>query len=378
MTDIAGDIDAPAGVELRRLVIPRSLDAADAADFVAMVDVRNAVYREINGDDDESNPPGELLPRYQDEKYERNLLWVVRDHGDVVGRAILTLPLEAGSRVAYVTIELLRRAWGRGIGTAAADLLERTAAREGRTVLQTWATHRRTDGRGGVGGERVPAPTGFGEIPLDHAARFLRRRGYRLEQIERKSALALTGDTFAHVDDLLTQARAAAAGYRVVQWNAPTPAEYVDGYAWMKSRMITDAPAAGMEFDEEVWDAARVAEHERPYLQSGRTLHVTAAQHIATGELAAFNELSIGADRTRATGQEDTLVLASHRGHRLGMLVKCAALREWHCFAPRSPRVLTYNAEENRPMLDINERIGFVPVSYNGAWKKDQSSRSRE
>jgi len=155
-----------------------------------------------------------------------------------------------------------------------------------------------------------------------------------------------------------------------VSWFAPTPPEFVDGYAWMKSRMVTDAPAAGLEFDEEVWDAARVARHDALYTSSGRTLHVVAAQHIATGELCAFNELVIGKDKTEASHQEDTLVLADHRGHRLGMLVKCENLIAWRDIAPDSPRVLTYNAEENRPMLDINEAIGFVPIAYEGAWKK--------
>jgi len=233
-----------AGVELRRLAIPRSLDAAGAADFVAMVETRNAVYRQINGNDDESLTPAELLPRYRDEKYERNLLWLAFLDGRPVGRIVLSLPLEPGSRVAFVNAEVLREAWGRGVGGAAARVVEHEAAAAGRTVLQTWATHTGPDADG-----RLAAPTGFGAIPYDHVARFLQNRGYRLEQIERKSVLDLTPETYDRVDRLLAEATRAASGYRLVRWSAPTPAEWLDGYAWMKSRMITDAPAAGMEFD---------------------------------------------------------------------------------------------------------------------------------
>ena len=355
---------SPAGLELRPLPFPVSVDAPDAGDFLEMVRVRNEVYREINGHDDESVEPAELLPMLRRQDYEIQLFWIVILDDEVVGRVAVDLPREEGSRVAFWRIELLRRVWSRGVGAAAYDLVEATAREHGRTVLQSWAAHP------DAAGPSLEPPTGFGSIPVDHAARFYLARGYSLEQIERNSALDLTPQVLAHVREQLVEAERAADDYRVVQWFLPTPPEFVPGYAWMKSRMVTDAPAAGMEFDEETWDAARLADHERPYLESGRTLQVTAALHVPTGELAAFNELAVGRDRTQATYQEDTLVLKEHRGHRLGMLVKCAGLLSWADVAPASPRVLTYNAEENRPMLDINERIGFVPIAYNGAWKK--------
>ncbi|WP_415078449.1 hypothetical protein [Microbacterium sp.] len=156
-----------------------------------------------------------------------------------------------------------------------------------------------------------------------------------------------------------------------MQWQFPTPVEHLDGYAWVKSRMSTDTPMAALEFDEEEWDAERILRHQQRYLDGGQTVLITAAQHIDSGTLVAFNELVVGEDRTRPTHQEDTLVLKEHRGHRLGMLVKCAGLKVWHeQIAPESPKAITYNAEENRPMLDINEAIGFVPIAYEGAWKK--------
>ncbi|SDH15846.1 GNAT family N-acetyltransferase [Microbacterium pygmaeum] len=356
-------ITAPAGVELRPTAIPTSIHDGDATDFIEMVRVRNQIYREISGHDDHRIAADELLPLYQRDEHEKRMLWSVVLDGRTVGRVGLDLPLEGDSRVAFWLIELVRDVWGRGIGSQAHQLVEQAARDHGRTVLQSWAEHPDAPGA------RLAAPTGFGDIPKDHVARFYLRHGYTLEQIERNSALDLRGD-LEGVRRLLGEAEAASGDYRVIQWFAPTPAEFVDGYAWMKSRMVTDAPSANLEFDEEVWDPARIARHDAMYVDAGRPLQVTAAQHIATGELCAFNELVIGKDRTEASHQEDTLVLKGHRGHRLGTLVKCAGLLSWRDFAPDSPRVMTYNAEENRPMLDINEAIGFVPIAYEGAWKK--------
>lgn len=353
-----------AGIELRPLTIPASIDAADATDFIAMVEVRNQIYREITGRDDDTMAPAELLPNYQPDPYQDRFVWLVLAGQRVIGRAGLDLPTEEGSRVGFWLVELLREAHGQGWGSQAYEVVEHTAREHGRTVLQSWAQHNEAPG------ERIVPPTGFGSLPIaDPAARFYRKHGYAVEQIERCSALELHAP-FDTIQRLCAQARAESAGYRVVSWFLPTPPEHVQGYAWMKSRMVTDAPAAALEFDEEVWDAARLQRHDQRYLDGGMTVRVAAAQHVETGELVAFSELSLGRDHTAATHQNDTLVLREHRGHQLGTLVKCENLLAWREFAPRSPRVITYNAEENRPMLDINEALGFVPVAYEGAWKK--------
>ncbi|WP_223625120.1 GNAT family N-acetyltransferase [Microbacterium sp. EST19A] len=354
-----------AGATLHPLVLPARADAADAGEFRELARVRNTVYREITGRREEDLTPEALLPILRSRPERTTVSWVVRIDDRIVGRAVVNIPHEEGSRVAVAMIELLPRVWGRGIGSAVLPHVEAVAREHGRTVIQNWNEQQPSDG------PRIDSPTGFGSVPEDHVARFLVRHGFRLEQVYRVSHLELTAGALERAHELGAQARAASADYRVVQWMLPTPPERAAGYAWMKSRMSTDAPAAGLEMDEEKWDVDRLTAGEQRIAEMGRTVLVTAAEHIASGELCAFSELAIGPDTHEVTHQEDTLVLREHRGHRLGLLVKTAALLAWPQIAPGSPRVITYNAEENRPMLSINEAIGFTPTAYEGAWKKE-------
>jgi hypothetical protein len=92
---------------------------------------------------------------------------------------------------------------------------------------------------------------------------------------------------------------------------------------------------------------------------------------VPSGRLVAYSVLSVPRQPHRAVQQYATLVLREHRGHRLGMLVKVANLAHLAATYPGHPSILTFNAEENRHMLAVNESLGFAPIAYEGAWRKD-------
>lgn len=352
---------------LHPLVLPARAGAAPTPLVREYADVRNAALLESTGRDDDALEAEALLPLLYSTPDRTRRQWYVASGDRMLGCATLDISQDGDQDTALVIVAVLREAAGRGLGRAVYEHVE-SIARDARVrKMLHWAEHHDD----GSHAEPLASPTGFGSVPADRSARFLTRNGFRLEQVERASEFLWPDGAIDHLRALREEAAGHASDYRVVRWMVPTPAEYVDGYAWMKSRMSTDVPDGDLDTPEEIWDAARVAQFDARIAQKGWSLQVVAAQHIATGELCAFNELTIGQDPASATHQYETLVLKEHRGHRLGMLVKTAGLLTWHEQHPASARVVTYNAEENRPMLSINEDIGFTGFAYEGAWKKD-------
>ncbi len=362
-------ITLPAGATLHPLELPARADAGPTDLICEYTEVRNASLFETTGRTDAFRSAESLLPMLRSTPDQTRRQWYVRLDGDIVGCCGTTILQDDGGATGMIGIALLRRVWGRGIGGAVLAHAESHLRAAGVRRLLNWTEHVEPGGTGDVG--RISSPTGFGSIPRDHAARFLQRHGFRLEQVERVSRYTWSDDSVPQLQQLFERAGTHARGYRVVQWMLPTPAERIDEYAVLKSRMSTDVPDADLDLPVETWDAERVRRHDELYAVRGSSVLVTAAEHVETGHLCAFNELAITGDPGSSTQQEDTLVLADHRGHRLGMLVKTAGLLDWRKRFPTSPEVITYNAEENRPMLSINEAIGFTPVAYEGAWKKE-------
>ena len=352
-------------LDIVRVAAPRDLDDADARDFLDMIEVLNRGVEHDVGTDHLRIAPSEVLPAWHVQRYVERGGHVAR-HGDrAVGAIQWSMSTEAGSRNLEFDLATLPDVRGDGVTER---LLERTIAdarAAGRAVLQTYSLHRLDTGL-----PTCPSPTGFGAVPRDAWTRFYLDQGFTLQQVERNSIFDLRGSLDA-VRAMRDAAREAAGiDYRVQLWSGSTPERFREAFAYVLSRMSTDVPLSGLDITEESWDVARVEHRDRRLADGGLHIGVAAVEHVPSGRIVAYNELGIGQDRSRPTDQWGTLVVKEHRGRRLGTLVKCENLLRWAAEVPTSPFVSTFNAEENRPMLDVNEAIGFVPFTVGGAWQR--------
>jgi GNAT superfamily N-acetyltransferase len=170
--------------------------------------------------------------------------------------------------------------------------------------------------------------------------------------------LRVDADLRALLRPLAAEAAAAADGYTLLNWSGPTPPELADQLARVVAAMA-DAP---LEPGREpgTWDADRIRAGDYGAELRGDRRYTVAARHDASGELAAMTALHVDPEVPEYGFQELTAVARGHRGHRLGLATKVAMLELIVGREPQVGRIITFNAEDNKHMVAINERLGFA------------------
>jgi GNAT superfamily N-acetyltransferase len=264
--------------------------------------------------------------------------------GAVVGALRLILPVKDNPTVAVVDLAVHPAHRRRGIGTVLLEEAVALAAARGRTELITEVV------------EPGPGTAGRG---------FALRHGWTCDLLETRRDLTLPADE-ALLSDVAAEAARASARYDVVTWRDRTPDALLEDRALLERRMTTDAPHGDLPVEEEDWDGERVREYETSHIARGRT--VLSAGAVTDGRLVGFTDLQIPLAQPQRAHQAGTLVLREHRGHRLGARMKVAVLRELTAAFPDVRCISTYNAEDNAPMVAVNEALGFRPAGQLSTW----------
>lgn len=363
------------GWQVHRVPVPESLDAPDAWGVRAVADISTEAERAMWGHDDLAYTAQHCLTHLRNQQYSTRIRLVVVPEGvrpsspdDVAGTAGLSLPLEGNTRTMFLEVVVRPGRRGRGAGSALLAEAERIAVEHGRRTVITATDHA---GEPAPGEGALEPPTGSGRIRADDpCATFAMHRGYALEQAERYSVLELPVDR-PLLDRLHDDAaERAGAEYRLHVWTDRAPDRWLDQVAHLYTRMSTDAPVAGLDYDEDPWDAGRVRAWEADNAAADFGVVTVAAEHVPSATLAGFTLVKLPLGQPEVVHQEDTLVLREHRGRRLGMLMKTHMLRHLAEQRPTARRVHTWNAEENSYMLGINVALGFRRRGVNAAWQR--------
>ncbi|WP_164863542.1 GNAT family N-acetyltransferase [Agromyces sp. LHK192] len=367
-------------MEIRRIGRPE-IDDRELDAYSRLVRVLD---RELLGTDELTRSIDELaLDLRDDDPYRARVALGAFEGDELVGLAEIDWERDEDASTAYLPLLGVAPSHRRrGTGSALLAEAERVAQDAGRPTLVVSSEHLLDPGdragteaedehgrlAGGDGSaERVRPPQGDASIEADATAvRFATARGYALGQLDRISVLDVGG----RAADFAASLAALGPGdpYRVVTWADRVPDDLVDSMAYAHERMSVDAPSGAISYELEHWDAARVRDDEERAAARGRR-NLTAAAVAPDGSVAGFTVLSLLAESV-AVEQWDTIVLASHRGHGLGMRLKLANLVHLDRADPGRERVFTWNADENEHMLAINVALGFRGFAHEAVWQR--------
>jgi RimJ/RimL family protein N-acetyltransferase len=152
-----------------------------------------------------------------------------------------------------------------------------------------------------------------------------------------------------------------ASDYELVRVDGYAPDDLLPGLVGL-TEAINDAPIDDLEWEDEIYSPERVRAYERAQIEAGFRFRRVVARHRLTGELAAHTVAEVDDEIPTIGHQHDTSVLRAHRGHRLGLLVKTEMMLWLADEEPQLERVYTYNAESNRYMIAVNDRLGYRPM----------------
>jgi mycothiol synthase len=249
--------------------------------------------------------------------------FVVREGADIVGAAVLMLPMPS-----FVQAQILVRpdARRRGHGTALLDAVRGAARAAGATSF-------------------------FAHHHDDAGAAFASAAGAVDDQRDVLSEL--------RVREARLPEPFVPAGWRLVSWRGAAPDGMIESYARARAA-IGDAPAPG-GFVYDAIDVPWVRAMEATAAARGREIRATVAVDDA-GEVGAFTDVRVSAPPSPVASTDDTATVPRVRRLGLATAVKRESLRLLRDERADVEILRTENAEENTAMRAVNAAVGFVPV----------------
>ena len=194
------------------------------------------------------------------------------------------------------------------------------------------------------------------------------RLGLKRVFSERISQLRVADIDWELMDSWIARASERAGDYELLSMRPPFPDEHMEEWCRIADAMNT-APMEDFDLEDTQMTPEKWRSIETNFAARGYDLHSLVAVHRPSRAFAGMTTLIYMRNNPSLALQDDTVVDPDHRNRGLGRLIKAAMAKDFLAEHPDVERIDTGNAGSNRPMLSINEEMGFRPILEISAWQ---------
>ena len=192
--------------------------------------------------------------------------------------------------------------------------------------------------------------------------------GGKKAMVARISRLDLAALDEALMDAWIARGGEMAEDFELLFWRDRVPVEHREAFASLHD-VMNSAPLEDLDVEPFVLTPEQLVAYEEARNARSISWFATIVRHRPSGEFAGFTDIvSTPYDRP-ILHQGDTGVWHKYRGNGLGRWIKAYHLKRVREHVPEARWVQTGNAGTNRPMLNINEQMGFYPYKHFTGWQ---------
>lgn len=272
--------------------------------------------------------------------------WLLWYQNRIAGQAYLDWEeLESNKHLAFVDVTLEPELRQRGIGSEMLALAVDRALGSGKSIMRAESTARLPAGR-------------F----------FLEALGFRPGLAAHINQLDLKLLDRGQMERWLAVGQDQAGDYRIETWRGPVPDPELVEFARVVNVMNSE-PRGDLDVEDTLSTPEMIRDEEAFLFANGSRRLISVARHLPSAALVGFTALSWNPKRAAVVWQHGTGVDDSHRNRGLGRWLKAANMVALLSANAAARFVRTGNADSNAPMLAINRRMGFAPLTAEIAWQ---------
>ena len=171
------------------------------------------------------------------------------------------------------------------------------------------------------------------------------------------------------MDSWITKASEKAMDYEINLWVDAYPERELEAFTKLYNDFWNSIPVGSMDYEYEELTPERLRNGMESKIKRGWKNWIMVARHKTSGEYAGFTSLLYTGFNPEMVNQGNTGVAIEHRNKGLGRWLKAALIKHVLSEMPNVKKIRSENDVTNKPMLNINNRMGFKPIYSESYWQ---------